>query len=165
MDALCRMWGEEALLLTTIAVNRECMWGDKQFTNLNTGNKWKGATKVYRFKAHPDTYAHCDFIIGFAGTAADMVTLANFFEYPDMHAKAPRVKGIMGLVLTEKKDIFMFDDYTKWLLMKEPFAAVGSGADYALGAMAAGKSPKEAVQIASKLDAFTGLGVKGYSFD
>lgn len=40
---------------------------------------------------------------------------------------------------------------TKW--------ASGSGADYALGAMAAGASAREAVAIATKLDVNTGLGV------
>lgn len=34
--------------------------------------------------------------------------------------------------------------------------SVGSGSDFALGAMAAGASPAEAVKIASKLDSYTG---------
>lgn len=42
--------------------------------------------------------------------------------------------------------------------------AIGSGADYALGAMYAGLSAAEAVMIASKLDTGTGLGVDSVSF-
>lgn len=37
--------------------------------------------------------------------------------------------------------------------------AIGSGADYALGAMAAGKTAREAVLIAARLDNSCGLGV------
>lgn len=37
--------------------------------------------------------------------------------------------------------------------------AIGSGCDYALGAMYAGKNAREAVEIASQLDVNTGLGV------
>lgn len=149
--------------MTTIAVNKEEIYGDRQFTNTVTGHKWKGKTKVYRFTAHPDTYSACDFIMGFAGSASDIVTISSYFEFPDMFGKPPRVRGCTGVVLTAKRDIFVFDDYTKWLLVDEPFHAIGSGAEYALGAMAAGKSPREAVKIASSKDCYTGFGIKGYS--
>lgn len=42
------------------------------------------------------------------------------------------------------------------LAKKPPFAAIGSGAKFALGAMAAGKSAREAVQIAGQFDVYTG---------
>lgn len=40
-----------------------------------------------------------------------------------------------------------------------PYAAIGSGADFAFGAMAAGASAIKAVEISSTLDASTGKGV------
>lgn len=43
--------------------------------------------------------------------------------------------------------------------MDMPFWAAGSGADYAMGAMAAGKDAKEAVEIACRFDINCGLGV------
>lgn len=141
------------------------MYADLQFTNMDSGNKWKGKTKVYKFKAKPDTYAFCDFIVGFCGNASDIVTISSYFEFPEMFDKPPKTKGISGLVLTADKDIFVFDDYTRWLAVNEPFAAIGTGANYAIGAMSSGKTPKEAVRVAMKHDAFTGFGVKGYRFD
>lgn len=41
-------------------------------------------------------------------------------------------------------------------------AAMGSGSEYALGALLAGATPKEAVHIASKLDVYTGGRIKLY---
>ena len=119
--------------MTTIAVNKEEMAGDLQFTNTNTGTKWKGKTKIYKFNAHPSTFADCDFIVGFAGTASDIITVAEFFSMPDAFKNPPKIRSISGLVLTADKDIFIFDDYTKWLVVNEPFAAIGSGAPIVTG--------------------------------
>jgi hypothetical protein len=148
--------------LTTIATNREELWGDLQYTNNTNGNKWKGKTKVFKFKANELTYPHCDFIVGFCGTASDVAEISSFFEYPEMFKKPPRGRGASGLVLTENRDIFLFDHYSSWLAVAEPFLAVGSGASYAIGAMAAGATPKEAVKIAMKSDCYTGMGTKGF---
>jgi hypothetical protein len=46
--------------------------------------------------------------------------------------------------------------YLRLLKIKDGFAAVGSGAGYALGAMAAGKGSRAAVEIAARFDPFTG---------
>lgn len=151
--------------MTTIACNKEEVYGDLQFTNHSTGNKWKGETKVYRYKPHPLT-CHVDFIVGYAGTAQEIVTVHSFFSEPDMFDKPPRPpRGLTGLVLTADKDIYMFNDYSKWLIVKEPFSAIGSGSEYAKGAMSQGASPKEAVKVAMKHDSYTGLGLKGYRID
>jgi hypothetical protein len=150
--------------LTTIACNRESLYGDLQYTNNVNGNKWKGKTKVFKFKAHELTYPECDFIVGFCGTASDVAEISTYFEFPEMFSKLPKGRGASGLILTENRDIFIFDHYSSWLAVAEPFLAVGSGASYAVGAMAAGATPREAVRIASKSDAYTGMGVKGYSW-
>lgn len=137
---------------------------DLQFTNTASGNKWKGKTKIYKFSPHPDTYPVCEFIVGFAGSASQIITIAEFFSAPDNFNKAPKVGPCLGLVLTAKGQIFMFDDYTKWLAVNEPYHAIGSGSDYALGAMALGATTKEAVKIASKHDSYSGMGVKTLKF-
>lgn len=49
--------------------------------------------------------------------------------------------------------------------VKERFFGIGSGADFALGAMFAGADIKRAVQIANKLDANSGLGVQVEGFN
>lgn len=147
--------------MTTIACNREELYGDRQYTNQVTGLKWRGRGKVFRFKAHPRVHEH-DFIVGFAGIASEIIDVCNYFEHAELFNKLPRANNLSGIVLDSKGTIFKFDDYTRWLLCEQPFLAIGSGAPYAVGAMASGKSPREAVQIASKHDAWTGMGIKGY---
>jgi ATP-dependent protease HslVU (ClpYQ) peptidase subunit len=134
---------------------------DLQFTEGTS--KWKGKTKVYRFKANALTYPHCDFIMGFAGTASDIIAVAEFFSMPET-TKPPKTKGLKGLVLTEQGDIFAWDDWDRWIAVDQPYAAIGSGQPVALGAMAAGLTPKEAVKAAMKHDAYTGFGVKVFHF-
>lgn len=57
---------------------------------------------------------------------------------------------------TSKRDIWEWFNVEQW--------AIGSGCDYALGAMAAGATAREAVRIASKLDNGTGFGVDAVRF-
>lgn len=138
------------------------MYGDRQYTNSVSGMKWRGRGKVFRFKAHPRV-CDTDFIVGFAGNASEIVDVCNYFEHAEMFDRLPRVRNLGGIVLCSDGDIFKFDHYTTWLRVEQPFIALGSGAEYAMAAMDCGKSPQEAVRIASKYDAYTGMGIRGYS--
>jgi 20S proteasome alpha/beta subunit len=148
--------------ITTIACSRKEIACDLKMT-YSGSIQWKCKTKIYQFDAHPDTYP-VDFMIGFAGTANDMVTAAEFFSMPDNFKTVPRIKGLNGLVLTAKGEIYIFDTLDKWLMIDEPYAAIGSGSMFAIGAMSAGAPPKEAIKAASKSDPYTGLGCKVMSF-
>lgn len=136
------------------------MASDLQFTEGN--KKWKGKAKIFKFNANPKTW-ETDFMIGFAGTASSIIAVAEYFTYPDT-TKPPRVKGLSGIVLTRNGDLFAFDDYDMWLKMDEKFAAIGTGAGLALGAMHAGMTPKEAVKIAGQRDIYTGMGIQTMRF-
>jgi ATP-dependent protease HslVU (ClpYQ) peptidase subunit len=137
---------------------------DLQMTQSNT-IKWKCKTKIYKFKAHQEVYAPCDFMVGFAGSAGDIVGIADYFEDPDSWKKPPKLSGDMnGLVLTQEGNIYIFQNPGRWLLVDAPYAACGSGSVFALGAVNAGASVKEAVKIASKLDPWSGMGVKQMSW-
>lgn len=151
--------------MTTIACNKEEMYGDKQFTTIATGDKFRGKTKVYKYEAFEGIY-DCPFIVGYAGSANDIITVHSFFAHPEMFSKPPKAPdALTGLVLTADKHIFVFTNYMQWLVVDEPFHAIGSGSGYAMGAMAAGASPLDAVKLAAKHDAYTGFGYKGHSFD
>jgi ATP-dependent protease HslVU (ClpYQ) peptidase subunit len=150
--------------LTTIACDKRSIAGDLQYTNANTGLKWKGNPKVFKFQAHPNIYT-VDFMVGFAGTASDIIGISSFFSKPDKFEKPVFIDTIMGLVLTEKGELFVFDaDPLKWIKIKSQFYAIGSGANIAMGALACGKTPQEAVKLASKYDSYTGMGIKSYSW-
>lgn len=145
--------------MTTIACNRDELYGDLQYTNGSL--KWKGKTKVFKFKAHPLTYEDADFIVGFTGAAGDVVSVSSYFSFPDRFPKLPRVRNCGGLVLTADRDIFCFDHFSEWMVVDQEYMSIGSGSPYALGALAAGASPKEAVKNAMKYDIYSGLGIKG----
>jgi hypothetical protein len=51
------------------------------------------------------------------------------------------------------------DHRIQWQRIRHPFIAIGNGGDFALGALAAGESAREAVRIASRLSASCGFGV------
>lgn len=147
--------------MTTIACNKEEMYGDLQYTTTSTGHKFKGAPKVWKFG--PGMIYEQPFIVGLCGTCTDIISLIDFYTHPEIYKNPPKKLSCSGLVLTVDGDIFTFDDCTKWIAWNEPYAAQGSGGAYAQGALANGASPKEAVKVAMKHDAFTGMGVKGFN--
>jgi ATP-dependent protease HslVU (ClpYQ) peptidase subunit len=147
--------------MTTIVCNKEEMSGDLQYTF--NDQRFKGRSKLFKFGPFPGL-CDTDFIVGMAGTASQMMLLAEYFSLGGV-TPPPKIKGLTGLVLTAKKEIYLFDDYRVWLRMFDPFASIGSGSSIAKGAMSvAGTSTAEAVKIASKYDVYTGMGVKTLNF-
>lgn len=55
-----------------------------------------------------------------------------------------------------KGNVFCYDSRVYPYKLEAEFVALGSGCDFAKGAMAAGASAKKAVQIAGRFDGFTG---------
>jgi ATP-dependent protease HslVU (ClpYQ) peptidase subunit len=134
---------------------------DRQFTE--GLRKWRGNTKIYRFAAHPQI-CNYDFLAGFAGITNDIMAVVDYFSLPDV-VRPPKIRDMTGLVLTEKGKIYTFNHYSNWIPMEEPYAATGSGAAIALGAMSAGYSPKEAVKVASRYDIYSGMGTRVLTFE
>ena len=100
--------------------------------------------------------------VGYCGNTNDWGNVLGWFYEPTN--KLPKIKGIELLALTNKGTIWHSDNFNNWTLFKEPFAAIGSGMTYAIGALASGKEPIEACKVASKCDIRTGMGFKTYSF-
>ena len=132
---------------------------DLQFT-LHGSMKTKGKTKCYKFNPHEMHFDLEPFIVGFCGAASEIIDIVDFYSQPEVYKSMPRTKNLSGLVLTASGKIFQFDQPAKWLIVDAPFAAMGSGAQAAYGALHMGASPKEAVQAAMKIDPFTGMGIK-----
>lgn len=153
------MW---SITITTIVCNKEEMACDLQMT-LNMTTKSKAKTKIFKINAHEMHFPE-NFIIGFCGLASEIIDVVDFYECPEVYEKMPRTKNLSGLVLTESGKIYQFDTPSKWLLVDDKYAAAGSGANVALGALHMGATPKEAVLAASKVDPFTGMGTKVLSF-
>lgn len=145
--------------MTTIAVTKTGMACDLQFTH-PSGYKFKGSTKVHQVY-NPSIYPK-PFYVGFSGAAQECQQVVNWLMHPE--DKPPKVRGSEFVVLTADKKMFTFVQPTSWLEINQPYYAIGSGNHYATGAMAAGKSPLEAVKIAAKHDPGTGHGFKEFSF-
>lgn len=78
--------------------------------------------------------------------------LDNAYKY-DPDTSDDWKKGSILLVM--KGRIFTFDGILS-VCEHTTYAGIGSGGDYALGALAAGKSVKKALEIAAELDPYTG---------
>lgn len=101
-------------------------------------------------------------IMGGAGHYSQVVEVVAWIK----EGANPKKKPEFPEELAESSDLIMVkpDGTCYWLTwpylrqvkINEPFTAVGSGADYAIGAMAAGADARKAIQIAARFDPYTG---------
>ena len=150
--------------MTTIAVNTSSMACDLQFTHAS-GLKFKGKTKVLYVgpEVCNEMFKCEEAYIGFAGNSSDIGEIVTWFC--DVSEKPPKCRDIEMLLLNEKGKIFHSTNLRNWIAVDNKYFSIGSGMEYAMGAMAAGKTPIEAVKIAGQLDKHTGMGYKSYSFE
>jgi len=95
---------------------------------------------------------HGDIIISTAGTA-DIGT--DFIEWLKGGDEPETLDDMDAIVLTPQ-GIFVYAETIIPVQLEQDFYAIGSGAHAALGAMFCGKNPVEAVEIAAKIDPYTG---------
>lgn len=138
--------------MTTIAVNKHMMAGDRLFTHASN-MKLTGKTKIYEVP-YPDLFDCKKAIIGFAGGADSIGRVMNWLYDPG--SKPPRLNGVEMVVLTDKGKIMHGSSVHHFTEVCDKFFAIGSGMTYAQAAMAAGKDPYEAVKIAAQFDSYTG---------
>jgi ATP-dependent protease HslVU (ClpYQ) peptidase subunit len=63
------------------------------------------------------------------------------------------------LIIIDNKVVHLYEGTPIPIIFEDRYFASGSGKDFALAAMEAGKTAEEAVLIASKYDVYTGMGV------
>lgn len=147
--------------MTTIAYKDGFMASDTQMTNGN--RKLFGIRKVFATQS---------FIVGIGGAVpmidpvlawfldAEINTADHGVSPEQFHSTNPPdfcSTDIQILaVCRETRMAFELDATGHGVRLGEGFAALGSGAEYALGAMAAGASAREAVEIAAAMDIHTG---------
>lgn len=142
--------------MTTIAANKFQIAGDRQATH-SGGMKFRIKTKLYSFNT-PLIY-HKPFHIGMCGNIEDFSKIIDYFTDPLSHKKAPRLDKGEALVLSEDGKIWTFWTANNWTYIDQPFYAIGSGTHFAMGAMASGASPYEAIKHTMTLCPATGMGV------
>ena len=147
--------------MTTIAATRTQIAADRQATH-GSGMKFKFKNKIHKFE-HPAFYDGKPFYVGLAGAVSAFPAVLEYFSDPE-NTKPPKCKGMEAVVLTSDGKIWMFESNpSNWILVDQPFYAIGSGMLYAAGAMATGATALDAVKAASKLDVNSGMGTTHYN--
>lgn len=133
--------------MTTIAWKSGVMVADKKATD---GDLAHTCTKIYRKKGYA---------IGVAGILQEGLA---FVEWFDKKQGKPPLKKTDCLVMN-----LTTGTCTHWeakcrvgVPVEDSCTAIGTGGALAIGAMEAGATPQEAVEIASKRDPSTGLGLQ-----
>lgn len=133
-------------MMTTIATDGKTMAADTLING--SGVKHGHVTKLYQ--------AENGDIIGVAGSA---FRILPFIEWYNGDRKTPfeaDPENFEALVLTTHGTIHAFNHAGDYIIESGPNAAAGSGSAVALGALDAGASPQEAVEIACRRDLYTG---------
>ena len=148
--------------MTTIAVSKSAMACDLQYSHTG-GLKFTGGPKCHVLSEEfSQTYYNTPkMILGGCGNADGLAAVWDYVFDAD-RKKLPKFKEVELVALLANGTIMSSLNMSTWMVIKKPFYAVGSGMQYAIAAMAAGKTPLEACKIASKYDLYTGKGFKEY---
>lgn len=120
-------------------------------TQCTAGNRKFRTSKVKRLK--------CGGLIGGSGSVAHMLKVQRWAEggfNPDALPDFGDDGGdFEALIVKGDGSVFLLDEEMELMPFTDAFIAVGSGGPYAVAAMACGKSPADAVEIAGRFDAAT----------
>ena len=136
--------------MSTIAWDGLTLAGDRQAT---WGNTPVRTTKVTRIKHKARWY-----LVGWVGCESGGLKFVAHFTQHGM-GQRPALKDNTEVIVVSRAGIWVESEADTSNIMEEPKWAFGSGGAFALGAMHAGATAKQAVEIASKLDVYTGMGV------
>lgn len=140
--------------MTTIAWDGQTLAGDKQATSHGTPSV---CTKVFKVER--------DGVVCLYGTSGRADECTAFRRWVLGEADRPSLSDEFSVMSIDQKGrIWMAHGQMYWYEIGRQTWAIGSGADYALGAMACGAGAEKAVLVASDLDAFTGFGVDTVRF-
>lgn len=128
--------------MTTIASSRREVAFDTR--TVEDAKYWRADDKVVRVR---------NYLVGCAGDDAQIQEFLRCLRNP--RRKKPELSDLVALALGPD-GIWHYRNSMVGTPVHTPFFAIGSGEGYALGAMSAGKSPKEAVEIAADWDPNTG---------
>ena len=133
----------------TLAADRRTTWGTTPVD---------GATRKIFVAHHP----RGRLLVGCSGIAEE--TNAVWLWMTGQTDREPTVTDIRIMAVDEQGRVFVGSKPGMWSAIGRRPWAIGSGCDYALGAMAAGADARQAVRIASRLDNGTGPDVDVLTF-
>lgn len=130
--------------MTTIAWDGTRLAADKKRSVHGTAMP---CTKIWRFQGQ---------LYGAAGDSWDCVAVRDWIEG---RVDKPVVTNLSVLRIDTERRAWLMEEKLSWHEITLPTWVLGSGGEYAMGAMAAGKNAIDAVEIANVLDNGSGLGV------
>jgi ATP-dependent protease HslVU (ClpYQ) peptidase subunit len=119
-----------------------------------------GGTPIACCKLH----SHNGMIWGCAGNSDESMMFADWVRGGQQADDKPKVDELSVLMIKHGKILYYTYPHLYPIEIDRATWAVGSGADYALGAMAMGADALQAIAVASELDVNTGLGVDSMEF-
>lgn len=128
--------------MTTVVATRDAMVADTFFSDGSRSQKiLRGARQL----------------VGYAGDAYAGVLMANWV-LDGMRGPPPAMKrSTVSILILRPDGIFQMDPRGIVLPHTAEFFAIGSGADFAIGALARGATAEEAVEVAAEFDSHTKL--------
>ena len=102
------------------------------------------------------------YALSFAGEAPKGMAMVKWFNdgaKPEEWPKFQKDDDFVTLVCASREEVVVYFDQPEPLSFDNKFNAWGAGSPYAIGAMAAGKSAREAVEIANNHCCDCGMGV------
>ena len=140
--------------MTVIAWDGKALCGDRM---ASASGMPFSVTKVFRVNAGRIG------IVGIDGGMASGLRLVKWIingekpeEYPDCQKDDNQY--CHALFITSEKKILRYERQITPIEIEEPFFAVGTGRDFAMAAMALGKTSREGVLLASRYDENCGRG-------
>lgn len=148
--------------MTTIVSDGRTIACDLQITS--GIEKYRTETKIFPMVADValELFQESDAFIGFSGNVNQWFDVLYWMHRPQ--TRKPSLRNTHMLVLTKKGVLWEGETLNSFTKIKDPYFSIGSGRAWAIGAMSQGASVKEAIQVASKHDILTGLGVKEFKF-
>lgn len=102
-----------------------------------------------------------NWLIGGSGNLTQLQQFLDWWVAPTAsNVPCPQLNDCHVLVMSPKGKIALYVNSCTPIELDEKFYSVGSGSDYAMGAMEAGADAKTAVKIASKRDPATGASLR-----
>lgn len=134
--------------MTTICWDGRALCADRQLTS--SGVRYE-TTKAHRLK-DGSLFASCGAL---ENNAAVYQWLNGGSEKPVIE----KDDDFDGILIKPDGSAWMLNKKLHLVAIESPYFATGSGRDFAILAMRLGKTAREAVELASELDIWTGMGV------
>ncbi len=137
--------------MTTIAWDGLMLAADSQIT--------LGATK---YTGHKICKLPDGSLFGGAGDGAAVNRARDYLS--GKRATRPKVENCQLIQIMPDREVRLYAATWDYEVLTDRFVAIGSGADFALGALECGKSAVQAVEIACRRDAHSGFPVESITY-